>query len=203
MGQGLCYTAAHSFSVVRPSRGASTASPRYSSNTGARSASLLVSAGAGRGPGDIAEQHTSTAHPHQGNQPTTRTTNQRWWGGTWNTYLPLPEASTRCQLNHLLTCKVRREGVHRLVTADDFHVILTTWDRQLGRFLGLHKRTRSGNRVGSGAVPNSPILSLSQPYPVLRGTLCSCKAYGMRPICFLKKNRSFIPEAAHGDFGGV
>ncbi len=95
--------------------------------------------------------------------------------------MPLPEASTRCQLNHLLTCKVRRKGVHRLVTADDFHVILTTWDRQLGRFLGLHKRTRSGNRVESGAVAQ-----LAHPFPlptlfVLRNTLRSCEGNGMRP----------------------
>ncbi len=29
--------------------------------------------------------------------------------------------------------------------------------------------------------PNSPILSPSKPYLVLRDTLCSCEAYGMRP----------------------
>jgi hypothetical protein len=51
--------------------------------------------------------------------------------------------------------------------------------REGGRGDGGHKN--SGKHPFNQPFPNSPILSPSQPYLVLRDTLRSCDAYGMRP----------------------
>ncbi len=53
-----------------------------------------------------------------------------------------------------------------------------------------HHSTLASRHAGRVAHnPNSPILFPPKPYLVLRDTLCSCEAYGMRPMCKEKKNR--------------
>ena len=47
---------------------------------------------------------------------------------------------------------------------------------------------QGGLRAYNPISPNSPILFLPKPYLVLRDTLCSCEAYGMRPMYKKKKS---------------
>ncbi len=53
-----------------------------------------------------------------------------------------------------------------------------------------HKTAKLGSSPhppSRASFPNSPILSPPKPYIVLRDTLCSCDAYGMRPM-YKRKN---------------
>ncbi len=64
--------------------------------------------------------------------------------------------------------------------------------RERGEESGMHKPPVTGTVTPTPldqSLPNSPILLPPKPYLVLRDTLCSCEAYGMRPMYKGKKTQ--------------
>jgi hypothetical protein len=56
------------------------------------------------------------------------------------------------------------------------------WDRNSGKGALFSKGGTVTLTPLNQSLPNSPILFLPKPYLVLRDTLCSCEAYGRKPM---------------------